>query len=100
MIRRKTIPPIIIALLSWSAIGFVIFFLPPNQFTLAIFHLVLILALFSLLSLPFGYNRHAFVFAIGISLFFLLRLWRMAHAVNIILLISIIATLEILWVKR
>lgn len=67
---------------------------------LTIFHLVLFLSLFLTLSLLLANSRYGFLLAGGVIIYLLLRFAKMTNFLNLLLLASLLLTIEIYFRKR
>jgi len=101
MVKRKNfLPTFLIALFFWANIGFIILFIPPSLLAIGYWLLAIFIALFLTLSLVFANSRWGFLTALGITIFLILRLLKMANYLNIILLGGILISLEVYLRKR
>jgi len=99
--RKNFLPTFILAIFFWLVwLGVLLFFTPESLLMIAVFFLLLFLALFFTLSLLFANSRRGFLVAGGIILFLILRWQELGNILNTILLMVTILTLEIYFTKR
>lgn len=94
MQRKKLFVPLFLAILSWGAWFLVVLKIPPAQNIYPLFFAFLLFALFSTLSLILKKSR-ALIFSLVIVIFLILRLLKMAHPLNLLLLLALLLVSEL-----
>lgn len=99
--RKKFLPAVFFALLSWSIVAFFLFFVDPEiirDFPISgsylPFFIFLFLSVFLTASLLLTHARRGLLVSIGITTFLYLRLLGLGHVLNAILLASFLLVLE------
>lgn len=111
MARRKTlIPTIFLAVLAWAGAGYLIYKTSPNAPlpisspfpipSVSVFFLLLFLACFLSFALVFNNTRRGFLVSVGLTALATLRLFHLFHPLYIILIIALLITTEIYFLKR
>jgi len=101
MVKRKNfLPTLLVALFFWANAIFIILRLPPSLFVICYLLFAIFMALFLTLSLLLANSRQGFLLSTGIVIFLILRLAKIAHFLNLILLVSILVSLELYLKKR
>ncbi|MCL4382217.1 MAG: hypothetical protein M1575_00645 [Patescibacteria group bacterium] len=99
--RQNFLPALIVALFFWASWLFVAIKISPTSFfSLFSFLFSLFMALFLTLSLLLGNSRRGLLLSLGIIIFLLLRFLKMAHFLNLTLLIGTLISLELYFKKR
>ena len=99
--RQNFLPALIVALFFWASWFFVAIKISPTSFfSLFSFLFSLFMALFLTLSLLLGNSRRGLLLSLGIIIFLLLRFLKMAHFLNLTLLIGTLISLELYFKKR
>ena len=99
--RQNFLPALIVALFFWASWFFVAIKISPTSFfSLFSFLFSLFMALFLTLSLLLGNSRRGLLLSLGIIIFLLLRFLKMAHFLNLTLLIGTLISLEFYFKKR
>lgn len=101
MRQRRLFPLIFLACLFWLAWLYVLFAIDPNsQFSIFYFLLSIFGSLFFTLSLILKNTRRAFLISLGIVTFLVLRFLKLAHPLNLVLLLALLLTLEFSFLRR
>jgi len=108
--RQNLLPTLILAILFWLSWLYLLFFTSPEdsfdcslfvvRCSLILFFITLSCALTLTLALIFGNTRRGFLLTLGIIGFLILRMFDLAHYLNLALLIGILLSLEIYFSKR
>lgn len=102
MIKRKNfLPTLLVTLFSWVSLTLLIFNVSPNSYLIiTTFYLLLFITLFLTFSFVFTNRRQGFLMTLGLVVFLLLRQFKIAHFVNLILLFFLWLSLELYFRKR
>jgi hypothetical protein len=99
--RRNFLPTLFFALLFWIGWSWLVYTFPPNSdWLLALFFLLLFLAVFLTGALIFANSRRGFLLATAIIVFLILRYHQLANFLNLSLFLGILLCLEIYYVKH
>lgn len=94
MRKKRKILGLGLGLATWSGWFYLVFKIPPSSTTYYPFFLILFLALFLTFSLFLKRGR-ALIFSLVLVIFLILRLLKMTHPLNLILLLAIIIVSEL-----
>ncbi len=99
--RKNFLPALVLTIILWVALAGVIVFIDPGVFGMVILFFVLSFAavLFTI-SLILGDTRRGFVIAIATTLFLILRYFGIGNALNLVLILSLVLTTEIYFLKK
>lgn len=99
--RKRVIPTLLLAILSWGGLGYLVYKTSPQEELLLIaFFLLLFLGAFLTASLTFNNSRRGFLIALCLVALALLRFFKLFHPLYIILLLALIVTAEMYFLKR
>ncbi|MBI2036086.1 hypothetical protein HYT17_00400 [Candidatus Microgenomates bacterium] len=99
--RRKNFFPTVVAILfSWGSLAYLIYKIPPTDAWIAGFFLLLFLSLFLSASLLFNNTRRGFLVAGGLTVIALLRFFHLFYPLYIILVIALLVTIEVYFLKK
>ena len=99
--RQNFLPTFLTSIFLWILICLILYLFPPNSsIIILIFLIILFFALFLSFSLFFANSRRGLFFSLFIIIFLILRLLKIGHPLNLLLLILIFLTLEIYFSKR
>lgn len=100
--KKNLIPTLVLALLSWSALGYFIYaFSPHTSLPLLpldpkiVFSLVVFLALFFSFTLLFQNTRRGFLVGLGLTTLIILRFFQFFHPLYIVLIVALLLTTEL-----
>lgn len=98
--RKNFLPALLLVFLFWLIfIYFIISFPPANSLLITLFFMLLFLPIFITLSLALGNSRRGLLLSLGFIIFLFLKQIQQVHALNIILLLSILLSIEIYFLK-
>ena len=103
--RKNFLPTLLLTTLFWLFWFYIFFFVSPQNTTYHIPHIIyffttLFVALTLTLALLFGNTRRGFLITLGIIGFLILRMYDLAHYLNLVLLIGFLISLEFCFSKR
>ena len=98
--KRKLIPTILLTILSWGSLGFLVYKIPPTSNFILLFFLLFFLALLLSFALLFANTRRGFLFALGILTLALLRFFHLFHPLYIVLVLSLLLTTELFFLRK
>lgn len=94
--RTKKFLLLLLASSLWLALVYMIIYLSPTAELMVIFSFLFFSAMLVSLTIAFGFGRRIFFISLGLAVYLLLRFFDMAHLLNVLLLIAILVTIEII----
>lgn len=103
--HKNFLPTLLIAILLWLSWLYIFFFISPLDTTYYIPHTIYFFVALSLsltltLALIFGNTRRGFLLTLGIIIFLILRMYGLAHYLNITLIAGTLLSLELYFSKK
>ena len=108
--RKNLIPTLLLAILFWGGLGCLVYKVSPHTPlplglpipipSLPLFFLLLFLAFFLSFALLFNNTRRGFLLATGLTALVLLRFFNLLHPLYIVLVIALLVTLELYFLKK
>lgn len=94
--RKNFLPTFILAILFWCGWGWLVYSIPPDSsFIIAVFYLLLFLAVFLTSSLFFANSRRGLLLAVWLISFLFFRYHGLGNYLNLLLLTGILVSLEL-----
>jgi len=104
MVRRKRknyLPSLILLLISWAALGLMVYFVEPQLVKNIIipnfylpFFINLFLCLFLSLSFILNNSKRGFLWSLGVVVFLIFRLYKIGNLLNAILIVGCLLSLD------
>lgn len=99
--KKRFIPTLLLTVLSWGGFGYVLFNVSPMGFVSKIlFFALLFFALFLSIALLLNNTRRGFLIALGILVLALLRFFELFHPLYIVLVVALLLTVELYFLKK
>lgn len=99
-LRKNFLPTLVVIGLLWTGITFVVYFIDPSSPGVAVLFFVLIFFAFLFtFATIFANTRRGLLASFGITLFLLLRYLGVGNVLNAILILGLLATAEVYFIK-
>ncbi len=98
--RKNFIPTVFFTLLSWGGLGYLIYKIPPTAFWIIVFFILLFFVFFLTFSLVLNNTRRGGLVASGLTAIALLLFFHLVYPLYIILVIALLITVEVYFLKK
>lgn len=108
--RKRLIPTVLLAVLCWGGLGYLVYSMSPHQSlpvqspipipTLPLFFFILFLAFFLSFALLLNSTRRGLLVALGLTSLALLRFLKLFHPLYIVLVLALLVTIEVYFLKK
>jgi len=99
--RKNFLPSVVFTLLLWIIMVLFIFFIDPYlPAAIIFFFLFLFLAFLFTLSTLFANSKRGFIYSLSIMAFLIMRIYGVGNLINLLLLIGVILSIELILSKN